>query len=254
MSDRPLDPITPAVPDAELAAWREAYRDLQSAGSANCPDDETLAALALGEDTGEATGETTGAARERLADHVAACRRCAGRYRTLRDLHRAAAAATPSESRSPGDEGRSRRRGRRLRLLAAAAALLGMVGLGWLVGLPRRVPDEDGDLRRGPAAAVEEEGVRPAPEARLAGPPRQLVWPAREGALSYRVILYDAGASPLWRSGPLATTHLALPDAARSRLAAGESYFWVVEVGRGEDAAVSRLGPFWFSVEGETAR
>ena len=233
MSDRPLDPDR--APD--LAAWREAYRGLQTAGSPDCPDDETLAALA--------TGEPTGAERERLADHVALCRRCADRYRTLRALHRMAAAEPErDEGRRPSPPLLGREGSRRFLLLVAAASLLVVIGLIGLTGPMGRVPDQD--RLRGPAM---EEGVRPAPEARLEAPPRQLVWPARDGALSYRVILYDAGSSPLWKSGPLAVPRLALPDAARSRLATGESYFWVVEVGRGKAEPASRLGPFWFSLE-----
>ncbi|HVR96536.1 MAG TPA: TraR/DksA C4-type zinc finger protein, partial [Thermoanaerobaculia bacterium] len=208
MSDRPMDPDH--APD--LAAWREAYRGLQTAGSPDCPDDETLAALA--------TGEPIGAERERLADHVALCRRCADRYRMLRALHQMAAAEPVRDEGSPPQSSR------RFLLLVAAASLLVVVGLVGLTGQTGRVPDQD--RLRGPAV---EEGVRPAPEARLAAPPRQLAWPASDGALSYRVILYDAGSSPLWKSGSVAVPRLALPDAARSRLASGESYFWVVEVG-----------------------
>jgi hypothetical protein len=130
-----------------------------------------------------------------------------------------------------------------------------VVGLLWFSGQAIR-PPQDGDRLRGPAA----EGVQPAPESRLTAPPRQLVWPASEGAITYRVILYDAGSSPLWTSGPLATTRLALPDAARSLLAAGESYFWVVEVNgdaptvapsvpfQSDGPVALRLGPFWFSL------
>jgi hypothetical protein len=215
--------------EAELAAWREAYRSLQTAGSPDCPDDETLAALA--------TGESLGAERERLADHVAGCRRCADRYRTLRDLHRAAAADPVRGGARSGGSGSP------LRLLAAAAAVLGVIGLAWIAVLPRETGDPDA-LRGGPAVV---EGVRPAPDARLATPPRELTWPARDGALSYRVILYDAASSPLWTSGTVSAPRLPLPDEARSRLTAGGSYFWVVEVDLGTRS--SRLGPFWFSLE-----
>ncbi|HYG64485.1 MAG TPA: hypothetical protein VEL74_18040 [Thermoanaerobaculia bacterium] len=226
MSDEPMD-------EAEGAAWREAYRGFQAPGSSGCPDDEALAALA--------TGETTGAERERLADHVVGCRRCAERYRVLRDLHREAGSEPEHEGAGSGG------RGSRLRLLAAAAALLLVAGLGWIVGLPGTSGVLDPDRLRGEPAM--EEGVRPAPDARLAAPPRELAWPARRGAHSYRVILYDATSSPLWTSAPVTAPILTLPDEARSRLVGGDSYFWIVETGHGPDAPVSRLGPFWFSLE-----
>jgi hypothetical protein len=64
----------------DMEAWRQAYRDLQSRGSARCPPDDQLIDLALHKHSGNE--------REQLADHIVSCRRCTDLYRLLVHAHR----------------------------------------------------------------------------------------------------------------------------------------------------------------------
>jgi hypothetical protein len=66
--------------DLDIESWRQAYRDLQSRGSASCPPDDRLITLVL---HGHPCPE-----REQLADHIVNCRRCTGLYRILLHVHR----------------------------------------------------------------------------------------------------------------------------------------------------------------------
>jgi hypothetical protein len=214
--------------DAELAAWRAAFSSGQEpAAPAECPGDEALAALAI--------GELQGPERERAADHVVACQRCASDFRDLVLIH---------------DEGRriAAARARRTWAWGAAASLLLASGIavlasraGWLG--PRGSAGED-VLRSGPGDAALG-GVTPSPGARLDVAPAALAWKAQPGASSYRVRLFDARAELLWET-EAATHRVELPDQARARLTAGGAYFWVVDPA---GPARRRLGPHWFSLK-----
>ena len=216
--------------DSRLEELRASYRQTMTAGSESCPGDEALAALAVGERDGESAG---------LADHVVTCRRCAERYRTLRELHRAAdRRATPE----------ARRRRRPLRAVFAVAAMLVVaLGLYRFLALPSQEPSPGGteDPLRASAAGIE---VTPADGAALEAPPRSLSWSAQIGAGTYRVLLFDAAAEPLWESEPLDRPRVDLPEPAVEQLRGGGSYFWVVR--RSGFAKRRELGPFWFEVAG----
>lgn len=205
----------------ELSAWRQAYAAGRPAGGAPCPDDERLAALV--------TGELAGEERERIADHVVACRRCAEAYRTLVEVH--AEAQRGSAARWP----------RRWALAAGLVLVAGLALLTWRAG-PRAPGRDAGDVLRSTAAG---QGVVPAPGAVLASAPSVFRWPPLAGARS-RLRLFDAEAEPVWESAVETDGALALPEEVVGRMRAGASYYWVVESEAG--AARRRLGPFWFEI------
>ena len=200
------------------SALRESYRRLQSEGTAACPTSETLAALAIGEPVPE---------REEIADHIVSCRRCGPDYQILLRTHAHSQAAL----------GRSR-----IRLpvwISAAAALVAAAG-GILLWQSHR----PAEALRGVAPSTQI--VSPPWGAHLAGPPATLAWPPQAGAESYRVRLFDATGQTLWESERLAAPTAELSEAVRGRLAAGQNYFWSVEVQMPLEK--SRLGPFSFTI------
>lgn len=215
MADEPLGA-------GELSAWRQAFESGRPTGASPCPDDERLAALV--------TGELSGAERERVADHVVVCRRCAEAYRTLAELHAEA-------------QRRSAARGR-LRPWAVAAGLVLVTGLALLAGRAGRwAPGRDpGDVLRSTTAG---QGVVPAPGAVLAAAPPGFRWPPLAGAPS-RLRLFDAEAELVWESAVEGDGALSLPGEVAARLRSGASYYWVVESEAG--GARRRLGPFWFEI------
>jgi hypothetical protein len=200
-------------------ALRQSYRELQGEGSSQCPDAETLAALAIGESVPE---------KERVADHVVSCRRCAADYQILARTH----------ARSKAEVGRS---GKMVRLGISAAAVL-IAALGGVALWRSYRPLE---ALRGGATQTGELASPPAGST-LAAPPAGLRWPSRSGAEGYRVRLFAASGQTLWESDRLATPSADLPEAVRQRLAAGQNYFWTVEVEMPLEKA--RLGPFSFTI------
>jgi hypothetical protein len=201
-------------PDA--ADLRKAYHALQEKGSDGCPPPETLAALA--------TGELAGEERERTADHVVRCRNCGEAAQILLRTH-AEAGARPRPGRS------------RLAGLAAAIAVAALAGV-----LIWRSPRRDEVVRGGTQA----ESVAPADHASLGEAPREFRWPARPQAEGYRVKLFASNGDGLWDADAGTGDRIALPEAARSRLAAGQSYFWIVEVRM--PLETQRLGPYTFTM------
>lgn len=199
---------------------REAYRALQGPGSAQCPADEELAALVLGELPAER--------RDAAADHVVSCRRCTESAGVLFETHREASgarAASPSSRR------------RWVSLAAAAAAIAAIV---LLVRPPERAPSAE--RGRGDRAA----GFVPADGAQLAEAPPRFAWPPLERAETYRLKLYRDSGDPAWESAAVAAPSVELPPEARGRLGTGGAYYWVVEV-EGPSGA-SRLGPVSFRI------
>jgi hypothetical protein len=203
------------------SALRESYRRLQSEGAAACPAPETLAALAIGEPVPE---------REKIADHIVSCRRCGPDYQILLRTHAHSQAAL----------GRGRiRHPVWISAISAAAVLVAAAG-GILLWQSRRSADA---LRGVPSGT---QLVSPSWGAHLAGPPATLAWPSQAGAESYRVRLFDATGQTLWESERLPAPTTELPKAVRERLAAGQNYFWSVEVLTPLEK--SRLGPFSFTI------
>jgi hypothetical protein len=199
----------------ELRAWRAAYLGSLPDRSGPCPSEEQLAELLL--------GETAAERRAVLGDHLVACRSCAEAYRTLAELDAAASA------RSRAADGRRRAI---FGWAAAAAVLVG--GSALMFDLSR--------ARGGAVRGVREArvGIEPPHGAELREPPRRLAWTAREGAVSYRVVLFDAESTPLWESEPTSATEVALPEAARAQLAHGGVFYWRV---RSSGESGPRAGP-----------
>lgn len=61
--------------DADLQAWKRAYRSLQASRSHECLSDEQFIALVL--------DDIQGADRTPLADHIVQCQRCTDAYQLL---------------------------------------------------------------------------------------------------------------------------------------------------------------------------
>lgn len=137
--------------------------------------------------------------------------------------------------------GHPRARPVRLRLgISLAAVLVAAAGLLWLVPLPDGPPG-GAPLLRGEAAAVS-----PSNGASLDRPPTAFEWPEQPGAATYRVVLLDAGARPIWRSEPSPENRLVLPEEVSRQLAGGGTYLWLIEAGR--DGRSREIGPFFFDV------
>jgi hypothetical protein len=66
--------------DADLQAWKQAYRSLQAPRSDDCLSDEQLIALVL--------NQIQDTDRTRLADHIVRCQLCTDAYQLLLRLPR----------------------------------------------------------------------------------------------------------------------------------------------------------------------
>jgi hypothetical protein len=208
MSKRP-----PSVPE-ETALSRD-YRELQTPGSDRCPDPEALAALAL--------NETPPGQRESLADHIVACRRCSESYQILARTHQEIRAVRSAS-----------------RTWIAAAALVLLAAGAVVVWQSARRDEVYRGSRRSPASVV------PADGASSVAAPAVLRWPAQPQAEAYRVKLFAADGQALWQSDVITSNQAPVPESVRSRLQAGKSYFWSVEVRM--PLETQRLGPFSFTL------
>ncbi len=165
--------------------------------------------------------------RQRLADHLVGCGRCAQLVQELRSLSGWAAQAAALRPRFPY-----------ARALAVAALIVLAVGFLFLAYPGNRHPPDDSDVRGATGTVVPPRG------ARLSDSPRLFNWPDQAGAVGYRLRIFDAGAELLWSSGQLDQSTCRLPVEIARRLSAGRSYSWTVEV----EGSVQRgeLGPFDF--------
>jgi hypothetical protein len=205
-------------------AWRRAYLASLPSGSAACPSDEDLAALALGEVRDE---------RLPLADHLVACRRCAAAYRTLSELHRE---ASPAAAAAPSHQARRHRR-----LAGWAAAAVVLIAMGVVVVELQRRP-RDGEVVRGSGDTTAD--VQPPHGALLPTPPLRLTWLRGEPGAVYRAVLYDAESVPIWESERSGRPEVVLPAPVRDRLADGGTFYWRVRSEGERGAGASRLYRF----------
>ena len=141
-------------------------------------------------------------------------------------LARAQVAAGEISARRP----RSRRP---VWLLPAAAALAAVLLVPLFVGEP-------GDALRGP-----QDVVTPAHNAQLAAAPAHFEWPFVPGATAYEVVLRDAGAAEVWRSGETTAQRVAT-DEVRGLTADGGTFLWTVEVT--VPGGTTELGPYQFTI------
>lgn len=204
--------------DRFTALVSQAYHRSLTDVKSECPSDETLVELVLGE---LPVGDRTA-----VADHLVGCPRCVESYRTLQELHRAAdvdrrAASWPRAW---------------LGLAAALVVTVGLVGV-WQGRFFEARPVES-------VRSVAGAETRPADGVRLESSPRTFAWPRQNGAVSYRLQLLDTQARTLWSASPSTTIEVSLPTEVARDLQPG-AYVWVVDV---EGAAARRLGPFWFEI------
>src|SRR5262249_5752198 len=183
------------------------------------PSDDTLAAFVLGDLSGED--------RSRCADHIPSCRACTADYRALAEVH-----AQTSAALRPRD-------GWRAAWVAAAVVALAVGGALIVVRSGRR---EEAFRETPPAAA----SVEPADGATLAHAPSALHWPVQRDAEGYRVKLFGPSGDAIWEMDAQKADRIEVPEAVRSRLEPGRSYFWNVEVRLPLER--QRLGPYTFTI------
>jgi hypothetical protein len=210
--------------DPALSALLRAAQADCPAGGRDCPDADTLAALAA--------GTLDPLRRDAVLDRVATCASCADALRAAidaeafaRDLARAALA-------QPTPLPRARPR-RPPAVFALAASVLVMVGAGALL---LRTPTPDA-VRGSVVAALE-----PADGARLGSAPARLAWDCGV-PLSATVEILDATGEIAWRGTAMACA-LDLPDEARARIGAGD-WMWLVRASDGTPLA----GPWRFRID-----
>lgn len=210
------DPVLTALLRAAQPACPEGGRD--------CPDADTLAALAA--------GTLDAARRDAVLERVAACASCADALRAAIDAEAFARDLARDAVAPPTLLPRARSR-RPPAAFAIAASVLVAVGAGAML---LRAPTPDA-LR---GAAVE--ALDPADGARLDAAPTRLAW-ACAAAAPGTVEVLDATGEVAWR-GPVTDCAAALPDADRARLGAGD---WLWQV-RAPDGAVI-AGPWRFRID-----
>jgi len=205
--------------ERERTALQAAFRRLQTGRTDACPSEATLAAFVLGDLSGED--------RSRCADHIPSCRACTADYRALAEVH-----AQASEELRPRDR-------RRAAWVAAAVVALAVAGALIVARSGRREESFRGTT---PAAA----SVEPADGAALARAPAALHWPAQRDAEGYRVKLFASSGDAIWEEDAPKGDRIDVPEAVRSRLEPGRSYFWTVEVRLPLER--QRLGPYTFTL------
>lgn len=221
---------------SESESWsenevREAYRQaVETLGPETpCPEPELFAGFLL--------DEATAGQRERLAEHLETCTRCAAFLQELRPLAGWSERAVPRSTlpRSGLPRFVLPVRG----AFALAAALLLTIAAGWIWSHLDPLAPRGPSVARGAPG-----GVEPSAGARLETPPDRFDWPDVPGAAGYRLRLFDVSAEIIWESPMLDTSEVRLPGLVAADLEPGASYSWRVEV---EGVQGSRLGPYWFS-------
>lgn len=210
--------------DPALSALLRAAQADCPAGGRDCPDADTLAALAAG------TLEPM--RRDAVLERVATCASCADALRVAIDAEAFARDLARDALAQPTPLPRARPR-RPPAVFALAASVLVMVGAGALL---LRTPTPDA-VRGSVVAALE-----PDDGARLGSAPARLAW-ACDAARSASVEILDATGELAWR-GPATECALDLPDAARALLGPGD-WMWLVRAPDGTPLA----GPWRFRID-----
>jgi hypothetical protein len=220
-----------ALTDSELESWRMAFREQRSARGSDCPDEESLVRLVL--------GEIHGTDRDRLANHFVQCRACGRDWQLLRQVH--------AEARQELARVRPR-----WRAGLAVAAGLAAIGLGaFLILQPEldsrtALTQEPTEVTRGTDDTDLSTAVTPSDGQDLAVPPASLSWPqSASSSGTFRVTVFNANLTPIWQSGPVQEAKVMLPEDVRARMAPGQVFLWSVEP---QGSEKSMLGPFKFQI------
>jgi hypothetical protein len=226
-----------------------------------CPSDGRLIAFFM--------GELAPRPADKLARHIADCRRCSVRLSVLqqvkRDLRpkieefansvppaagatplREAArlklgAAAPAAASVPGGPRPSRLFGPKFGLRHAAAFLLVAVIAGSAyLALPRL---RSSARFRSPALTIS----LLSPAGSIPAAPRLLRWSPVLNAESYLLEIFDERLNSVHRSSTFLITEYRLPDEVRSHLVRGETYVWSISASDG-DGNVVTTGSGWFVI------
>jgi hypothetical protein len=215
-----MSPWPPEKPEATTLS--QTYRDLQGAGSDQCPSAEALAAAAV--------GDAPASERDRIADHAVSCRRCSEDLQILMRTHLEATGASAAP-----------RPMRRMMWLSAAAVAVIAAGAVFVLRTSRPV-----EVVRGSRALREAALVTPRDNTTLSAAPEKLIWPAQPGAEGYRAKLFDASGQAIWESERIAEPSVTLSASAAASVRPGQGYFWTVEVELPLEK--QHLGPYSFTL------
>lgn len=205
-------PMKAKEPFEELERVLETRVRSESA-TAECVDDDTIAALAAG------GGALDPQVRASVVAHVAACPHCRAAVASV-----ARALADPSVAREVAVAEGRRRRFYRIALPVAAAAVL-------LLLLVSPTADNRGPLHRGPTITATTAPVPLSPVGAVAEA-ATVRWGGVAGADRYRMTLFEASGRVVYET-LTADTAVTLPDSIL--LAPGRPYLWKVEARTGFD-------------------
>lgn len=213
--------------DADLSALLRASTAGCPANGRDCPDANTLAALAA--------GALDPARRDAVLDRIATCASCAAALRVAIDARDYADELAPAiAAREASTVTPLWPRTRRTpAMFAMAASVLVAVGVGTLLLRPPAP-----DVVRGAALAA----LEPVDGAALDTAPARLAW-ACPAPAAVAVELHDATGARVWAASTQACS-VDLPASARERLVAGD-WLWQVRAADGSVLA----GPFRFRVD-----
>jgi len=211
----------------QLTALVRKATALRAPDSTACLDDVVLERAAR--------GRLLEKERHEVVDHLVSCSDCSQAVKVLRELESWAhdTGAIVHQARGPRLVPFTRYPA--MRIVALAAVLVMAAGLGALW----RTFD-------GPATAVSR-GVRqmgmavePVDDSVLNAAPLRLTWALESGDVLYRVMVYDAESTLLWRSAEITGAAVDLSPDLRTRLAVPGRYYWRVV---GVSGVVERFGP-----------
>lgn len=184
-------------------------------------------------------GELPDARRAAVVAHLIGCSDCAAELQAMRCINDVVDAVIDRK----GDDARPRiltfHPRATWRLTAAAASLAASALLAVFLWQSDRMPENIDTSARGKRIGFDH--AVPADQKVVGSAPERLQWAAVKGAESYRVTLYDFESILIWKSRPVESTSVALPEEVRARLNRGGRWFWRVTAQIGLDRTESAL-------------
>jgi len=170
-----------------------------------------------------ARGTLESAERSEVVDHLIRCSQCSQAVQVLRELEDWADDAGTSVSRSPAPASVPFLKRPATRYLALAAVLVLASGLGalWQGSAGPTTMVSRGAPQLGLA-------VTPTDGSLLNTAPKQLAWRTESGENLFRVTIYDAESTLVWRSDQITDSEINVPPAVRARLTRPGLYYWRV--------------------------